>query len=52
MMNGGVIVEYVNVSEAASKMGVSVRRVQQMCKNGEISGAIKKGRSWLIPADE
>ena len=43
---------YVNVSEAASQMGVSVRRVQQMCKSGEISGAIKKGRSWMIPADE
>ena len=43
---------YVNVSEAASRMGVSVRRVQQMCKNGEIPGAIKKGRSWMIPVDE
>ena len=42
---------YVNVSEAASQMGVSVRRVQQMCKNSEISGANKKKRSRTIPTD-
>ena len=30
-------------------MGITVRRVQQMCKQGEISGAVKEGHSWLIP---
>lgn len=30
-------------------MGFSVRRIQQMCKNGELPGAIKEGRKWLIP---
>lgn len=44
--------EYLNVKEAASQMGISVRRVQQMCKSGEISGAIKKGRSWMVPVSE
>ena len=29
-------------------MGFSVRRVQQMCKQGRIQGAVKNG-SWLIP---
>ena len=43
---------YLTGSEAAVLMGVSVRRVQQMCKNGEIAGAIKKGRSWMIPEKE
>ena len=33
----------------AKAMGITVRRVQQMCKQGEISGAVKKGHSWLIP---
>lgn len=41
--------KYLSVSETALQMGISVRRVQQMCKNGEIAGAIKKGRSWMIP---
>ena len=44
--------QYITVSEAASQMGVSVRRVQQMCKNGEIPGVFKKGRSWMIPVEE
>lgn len=43
---------YLSVSEAALQMGVSVRRIQQMCKNGEIPGAVKKGRSWMIPTGE
>ena len=30
---------------------VSTRRIQQMCKQGEISNAIKDGRTWLIPDD-
>ena len=33
------------------KLGVSTRRIQQMCKQGEISNAIKDGRTWLIPDD-
>ena len=44
--------EYLNVTDAALQMGVSVRRIQQMCKNGEIPGAVKKGRSWMIPTGE
>ena len=33
------------------KLGVSTRRIQQMCKQGEISNAFKDGRTWLIPDD-
>ena len=44
--------EYISVNEAASQMEVSVRRIQQMCKSGKIPGAIKKGRSWMIPTGE
>lgn len=41
--------EYLSCSDASKAMGFSVRRIQQMCKNGELSGAIKEGRKWLIP---
>mgnify|MGYP002523989019 CR=1 FL=1 len=41
---------YLTCTEAARWMGVSERRVQQMCKRGEISGVMKEGRSWRIPA--
>lgn len=41
--------EYFSCSDASKAMGFSVRRIQQMCKNGELPGAIKEGRKWLIP---
>lgn len=42
---------YLSCIDAAKKLGVSTRRIQQMCKQGEISNAIKDGRTWLIPDD-
>ena len=41
--------EYLSCSDTSKAMGFSVRRIQQMCKNGELPGAIKEGRKWLIP---
>lgn len=41
--------EYLSCSDASKTMGFSVRRIQQMCKNGKLPGAIKEGRKWLIP---
>lgn len=40
---------YISCESAAKKIGVSTRRIQQMCKQKEIVGAIKDGRNWLIP---
>ena len=33
--------KYCSSEDAATSMGISVRRIQQMCKNGEIQGAKK-----------
>ena len=41
--------DYISCESAAKKMGVSARRIQQMCKQKEIVGVIKDGRNWLIP---
>lgn len=41
--------DYISCESAAKKMGVSARRIQKMCKQKEIVGAIKDGRNWLIP---
>ena len=43
--------DYISVSEAEKKWNISVRRLQQLCKSGAINGAVKEGRSWLIPAN-
>ena len=42
---------YVSCAEAAKTMGITVRRIQQLCKQGEFKGAIKDGHTWLIPED-
>jgi len=49
---GGYNMRYITSSEAARQKEISVRRIQQMCKKGEIAGAVKQGRSWLIPVEE
>lgn len=43
--------KYLSCAEAAKVMGITVRRIQQMCKRGEIPGVSKEGRSWRIPED-
>lgn len=42
---------YLSCADAAKAMEITVRRVQQMCKHGEIPGATKKGHAWMIPED-
>ena len=41
--------KYISASDAATLLGISLRRMQQRCRSGEIEGAKKKGRSWDIP---
>lgn len=43
--------QYMTCSEAAARWGITARRIQQMCKKGEIPGARKERRTWQIPSD-
>lgn len=43
--------KYLSVANAAKEMNITSRRLQQMCASGEICGAKKDGRRWLIPYD-
>ncbi len=43
--------DYMTIKEAAEKWGLSVRRVQDICKADMIPGLIKFGHSWAIPVD-
>ncbi len=43
--------EFMTVKEAASKWGLSERRLQTICNEGMIPGVIKFGRSWAFPMD-
>ena len=39
----------VTVKEAATRLGVSERRVRKLARDGRVRGATKAGAEWLIP---
>lgn len=41
--------EYIKVSKAAEKWGISARRVRVLCAEGKIDGVIRKGKLYMIP---
>ncbi|MBQ9133921.1 MAG: Fic family protein [Clostridia bacterium] len=41
--------EYIKVSKAAEKWGISARRVRILCAEGKIDGVIRKGNLYMIP---
>lgn len=41
--------EYMTAQEAAELWGISVRRVQRLCKEKRIEGVLNVNRVWLIP---
>ncbi len=41
--------EYMKVSAAAEKWGISTRRVRTLCAEGKIPGVIRKGNLYMIP---
>ena len=41
--------EYMTAKEAAQKWNITVRRVQVLCAQGRIQGAMRLGNIWAIP---
>ena len=41
----------MTVKQAAFLWDISERRVTILCKEGRVEGAVKQGKSWMIPAD-
>ena len=41
--------EYIKVTKAAEKWGISTRRVRVLCAEGKIPGVIRKGNLYVIP---
>ena len=48
---GGLMMEYCSIRQISEKWGISVRRIQVLCVENRIPGAVKIGYSWVIPAD-
>lgn len=42
---------FMTTKEAAEKWNISVRQVQNHCKNGRIKGVIRVGTTYLIPKE-
>ncbi|WP_270566899.1 DNA-binding protein [Clostridium beijerinckii] len=42
---------YITAEAAAKDWGISKRRVQVLCADGRVVGAIKHGGVWAIPKD-
>lgn len=42
--------EYITIKEASNKWGLSVRRVQTLCSEEQIAGAIRFSGVWAIPS--
>ena len=43
--------DYIKVSQAAEKWGLSTRRVRVLCAQGKIDGVIRKGKLYMIPGN-
>ena len=43
--------EMISVKAAAERWNITERRVSALCKDGKITGAMKQGNRWMIPAD-
>ena len=45
------VMEYMTTVEMSKKWNITSRRIGVLCSEGRIEGVIKKGKTWLIPAD-
>ena len=41
--------DYLTTVEAAKKWNISSRMAAYYCEAGRVKGAVKKGKSWLVP---
>ena len=45
----GLKSELMTTNEAAELWGITTRRVQVLCDKGQVEGAVRMGRTWIIP---
>lgn len=44
-------IKYLSAQEISDSWGITKRRVQKLCVNDRIPGAVRIGNMWAIPAD-
>ena len=45
----GLETQLMTTSEAAKLWSITTRRVQVLCDRGKVKGAVRMGRTWIIP---
>ena len=45
----GYRMEYLSIKQTSEKWGISTRRIQILCAEERIPGAVKIGSYWAIP---
>ncbi|MEG1985267.1 MAG: DNA-binding protein [Oscillospiraceae bacterium] len=43
--------EFLTTKRASELWGISPRRIALLCEQGRITGAVKAGKTWLLPPD-
>lgn len=43
------MLDYISVQQAAEKWEISERRIQKLCEENRIEGAVRFGHAWAIP---
>ena len=45
------MLDYISVQQASDKWEISKRRIQKLCEENRINGAVRFSRAWAIPKD-
>ncbi|MEG1640359.1 MAG: DNA-binding protein [Ruthenibacterium sp.] len=43
--------DFLTTKQASELWGISPRRIAILCEHGRIAGAVKAGKTWLLPPD-
>lgn len=43
--------EFLTTKKASELWGITARRIAILCEQGRIDGAVKAGKTWLLPPD-
>lgn len=43
--------EFLTTKQASELWGITARRIAILCEQGRICGAVKAGKTWLLPPD-
>lgn len=44
-------IDYISIKQLSEKWEISTRRIQILCRDGRIPGAMRIASTWAVPAD-